>query len=454
MTGSQVDLHGTPKYIAYFCALFQPVYKLIKSLNPVERKAFLIHLGYSLIEGIILGVLALNEFVLIKSLKGTDFQIGILFQLSVILMLFSIILNEWIRRIQYKKRLIRTVSLVTRLPLLLLLLFPRSVEGVTEQPLFGLAFLGIFLLFYLANPIIYPLINLFLKTSYRHENFGRLYSYATSLNKIVMLVFTFLFGVYLDHDPYAFRVVYPVLAGLGLISLNLLALMPYKEQAVEKATTGFMTSIIDSIKRSYRILFKNKPYRDFEIGFMLYGFAWMTTIAVITIFFEYELHLNYTSVAFYKNAYNLLAILLLPLFGKLIGKIDPRRFAIITFSSLLFFLFFMGLTEYVSGSFDLGSIKVYYMLIPSYLSHAVFAATMSLLWFIGSSYFSKPHEAADYQSVHLTLTGARGLFAPLVGVMFYEWLGFSWTFGIAVTSLAIAVIVMLVSMRRHPVPAT
>ena len=68
---------------------------------------------------------------------------------------------------------------------------------------------------------------------------------------------------------------------------------------------------------------------------MFYGFAWMATAAVITIFFEKVLHLNYSSIAFYKNAYNTLAILLLPYFGKLIGKIDPRKFAVYTFGFML-----------------------------------------------------------------------------------------------------------------------
>ena len=74
---------------------------------------------------------------------------------------------------------------------------------------------------------------------------------------------------------------------------------------------------------------------------------------------------------------------------------------------------------------------------------------MSLLWFIGSAYFSNDDNAANYQSVHVTLTGVRGLFAPLLGVMFYEVLGFSWTFGIGIVSLTIAMIIMLWSMKSR-----
>ena len=405
-------------------------------------------MSYSFIEGIIMGVLALNEFVLIKSLKGSNFQIGVLFQLSVILMLFSVLFNEFLKRNGNKPALLRRVALFTRLPLLLLLFFPNTTQGYIDAPFFQYLFLIIFLLFYLASPIILPSINLFLRTNYKGGHFGSLYSYATTLNKIVMLFATFGFGLLLDIDPYAYSYVYPVLAGLGIASVHLLSKIPY-EQTIVEAKTSFLVSVRKSLINMWQIIAKNKPYRDFEIGFMLYGFAWMTTIAVITIFFDRVLNMNYSTVAFYKNAYNILAILILPFFGRLIGKIDPRKFAVYTFLSLLLFLFFLALTEYFPQSFEFFGIKIYYSLILAYLAHAVFAATMSLLWFIGSAYFAKDQDAANYQSVHLTLTGVRGLFAPLVGVVFYELFGFSWTFGIAIISLAIAIILMLISMKTR-----
>jgi Na+/melibiose symporter-like transporter len=344
--------------------------------------------------------------------------------------------------------MIRKVALMTRLPLLLLIIFPKNPEGYLEMPVFQYLFLLIFLLFYLANPIILPSINLFLRTNYKGGHFGSLYSYATTLNKIVMLVGTFGFGILLDRDPYAYSYVYPVIAGLGVVSIHLLSKIPFQSQYIEKKA-GIGKSIKQSIVNMWDVITRNKPFRDFEIGFMFYGFAWMTTIAVITIFFEKALQLNYSTVAFYKNSYNIIAILILPFFGRLIGKIDPRKFAVYTFLSLLLFLFFLALTEYLPHSFEVLGIKIYYSLILAYLAHAVFAATMSLLWFIGSAYFAKDEDAGNYQSVHLTLTGFRGLFAPLIGVMFYEMFGFSWTFGIAIISLGVAILLMIVSMKTR-----
>lgn len=423
--------------------------KRIKAeLLPGEKKAFKLHLAYSFIEGIIMGVLAMNEFVLIKSLKGSDFQIGILFQLSVVLMVFSILFNEWIRRTKNKVSFIRRLAVLTRLPLLAFLFFPKNIEGMAGSSTFQILFLLIFLAFYLANPVLYPTINLFLKKNYQHDNFGPLYSYATTLNKAVMLVATFAFGWLLEIDPFSFTYVYPILALLGISSIFLFTKIPMQPVPIE-VKLGLFDSVRNSLKNIWSIIKKDKPYRDFEMGFMLYGFAWMVTIAVITIFFEKVLHLSYSSVAFYKTAYNLIAIAILPFFGRLINKIDPRKFALITFGSLLLYLLLLALTEYFPQHVEVFGIQIYYGLILAFLAHAVFAATMSLLWYIGSAYFSNDDNAGNYQSVHVSLTGVRGLFAPLLGVMFYEWFGFTWTFGIGIISLAIAMILMLWSMKSR-----
>ena len=173
----------------------------------------------------------------------------------------------------------------------------------------------------------------------------------------------------------------------------------------------------------------------------------MISVTIINIFFQDALGLNYSSVAFYKNAYNILAILLLPFFGKLLSHIDPRRFAALTFAALFMYIFFLLMTEYFPGHVEILGIQVYFMLVISFLFYGVFAAMMALLWFIGSAYFCKPEEADDYQSVHLSLTGVRSLFAPVFGVYFYELIGFSATFILTLAVLLVAA--RLTGVRRQ-----
>ena len=193
-----------------------------------------------------------------------------------------------------------------------MLFFPTDINDLTGNDFYHILFLIIFLIYFVANLVIFPTINLLLKTNYEHPNFGELYGYATSANKVLMLVSTLLFGILLDVDNFAFIYVYPGLALLSIFSLFLLSNIEYKEKDYKPVREPFFTAIRRSSMRMINILRFNKPFLHFEIGFMLYGFAFMSTVAVITIFYERALHLNYSSVGFYKNVYNIIAILLLP----------------------------------------------------------------------------------------------------------------------------------------------
>lgn len=413
------------------------------NLNDTERFTFTRHTTYMTVEGVVLGVLALNEFVFIKSLHGSNFQLSFLFQFSMVIFLFLVLINEFLKRVNNRKKLLRLVALITRLPLLFVIFFPRDTSSILSDGIYHYIYLGIFLVYFSGNIIIYPNINFLLKTNYRHHNFGKLYSYATSINKIVMLIVTFIYGYLLDLDNFIFVFVLPVVGIIGIVSGFVLASIPYPDEAHTGFKKSLFKSVKDSVLEMWQILTSNIPYRHFEAGFMLYGVSFMISVTVITIYFYEALNLNYSSVAFYRNAYNILAILLLPITGKLLGKIDPRKFAVFTYLSIALYIFFLMLTDYFPYSFIILDITVYYTLIFYIIFHGIFAATMVLLWNIGSAYFCKPIEAGTYQSIHLSLTGLRALFAPVLGVLFYNLFGFRVTFILAIAFLCIAILLMI-----------
>lgn len=401
-----------------------------------------------LIEGVVLGVLALNEFVFIKSINGSNYQLGLLFQFSMIVFLFLILINEFLKRVKNRSNLLRWAGILSRLPLVLIWFFPHHIDAYNNQ-FYHLLFLGLFLIYFAGNVVIYPNINYLLKQNYSHSNFGKLYSYATSSNKIVMLIVTFIYGYLLDYDNFAFTWVLPIIGILAIVSVFVLSFISSPSEKTISVSSGIFNSVSSSIKEMKGILSKNVPYRHFELGFMLYGFAFMISVTVITIYFYDGLNLNYSSVAFYRNAYNILAIVLLPYFGKLIGNIDPRKFAILTYASIALYIFFVLATTYLPYHFKFYDITIYYTLIFYVIFHGVFASTMVLLWNIGSAYFCEANEAGTYQSLHLSLTGLRAVAAPLLGVLFYETLGFRATFAISIIILLIAMWLMYWSKKSE-----
>ncbi len=423
--------------------------KILQQLDSSEQKAFKLHLFYSSIDGIARGALILNEFIFIKSLQGSNVQLSFLFQFSMVVFLFAMLANEIMRRYPNRKKLLRIVGIITRLPLVIFSIFPAVNETAGLSPKFHFLFLGVFLLFYTSQIAVVPSINQYLKGNYQHDNFGKLFGYATTVNKLLTMVSTLTVGILLDIDPNSYRIFYPMVGILGVISIFQLTKIEFK-QKLDPVVKPIGKALGDSFKRIFNILKNNKPFKHLELGFMLYGFAWMSTHAVITIFYKDALYLNYSSVSFYNNAFNLVAIGVLPIFGKLIGKRDPRRFGIITFGSLMLFIVFTALSEHIPVYSEIFGIKLYHMLLIAVIFNGFFMGSMPLLWGIGSSYFCEPHEAADYQSVHLFLTGARALFAPIIGIKLYELFGFSITYGVGVLFLASAIILMLYSQHKYP----
>ncbi len=419
------------------------------NLEAAEKRTFRLHLIYMIIEGVVLGVLALNEFVFIKSLLGSNYQLGFLFQFSMLVFLFLVLANEFLKRVSNRKKLLRTVAIASRLPLVLVLFFPRTVEATMAEPYYHYVYLFLFLVYFSGNVVIYPNINYLLKINYRHQHFGKLYSYATSVNKIVMLLVTFAYGYLLDYNNYAFTYAVPLVGILAIVSVFVLSRIQFPVESEVEKKKGVFASAIASGADMIGILRKNHAYRHFEWGFMFYGFAFMISVTVITIYFYEALNLNYASVAFYRNAYNILAILLLPFFGKLLGNIDPRKFSIITYASIAIYIFCVLLTDWFPAHFEVFGTTIYYTLLLYIIFHGIFAATMVLLWNIGSAYFCKPHEAGTYQSLHLSLTGLRAVFAPLLGVFFYEIWGFTVTFLIAIITLLAGIALMIWSYHRY-----
>ena len=104
------------------------------NLDETEKTAFGIHLVYQGIEGVVLGVLAMNEYVFIKSLQGSNYQLSILFQFSVIIFVFLVFFNEIRKRIRNKRKMLRIAAIITRAPLFLL---PIPMDGAdkTKEPM-------------------------------------------------------------------------------------------------------------------------------------------------------------------------------------------------------------------------------------------------------------------------------------------------------------------------------
>src|SRR5690242_14435364 len=102
------------------------ILNVYSGMEPHEKKTFYLHSLYCFLEGIILGVFSLNEFVFIKTTGAGPFKLGLLFQLSVLVLPFSIFFTSYLGKVHKKQRLLLGIAMITRLPLFAMLLFPKA----------------------------------------------------------------------------------------------------------------------------------------------------------------------------------------------------------------------------------------------------------------------------------------------------------------------------------------
>ena len=98
-------------------------------------------------------------------------------------------------------------------------------------------------------------------------------------------------------------------------------------------------------------------------------------------------------------------------------------FVFMTFACLSLYPAILLISTYL-----LGTAYVNYIV---YLAFLVFGIAMSAIfisWSISSIYFAGSDDVSMYQSVHVTLTGLRGVFAPFLGYFILEILGIRFVF--------------------------
>jgi MFS family permease len=171
----------------------------------------------------------------------------------------------------------------------------------------------------------------------------------------------------------------------------------------------------------------NPDFAAFEKNFSIYGLGFLMVIPVIPILLVERLHMNYTNTFIAKGILSQVGILLFsPLFGKLHDHKDIFQFGSLVFGILAIYQFGFVLAT-LSSSVIFASIIV----LISYLIYGIAMSGVNVTWTMGSIYFAGDEDASMFQSVHITLTGIRGLIAPLFGFAIYRVFGLTAVFLVA-----------------------
>jgi hypothetical protein len=175
-------------------------------------------------------------------------------------------------------------------------------------------------------------------------------------------------------------------------------------------------------KNLVRILNINRAFLRFEIYFFLYGMAFMILTPVVPVFLVDNLHLSYAPISFAKGLiFHSALIVFTPLMGRYHGKGSPARFC-----GFVFLLLALYPVMLVTANFaDTNSEMIVYV---SYFFFGLAMSGVSIAWALSSIYYAPVREVSNYQAVHITLTGLRGIFSPAIGYMVMQLFAIQYSF--------------------------
>ena len=415
-------------------------------IKTIERKTFQLHLISQVFTGMAFGILMLQDVILKKSLLASDFQVTLLIFLTSSAFLFSIYGPEIINRSNNQSRMIISMAVFSRFFLIIIPLF--------ETPVF---FIFCIAAMSYADSLIKPAWNAVFKHNYTSERRSSLYSYASSLLTITTLLVTTLLGYLLDIDFRLYKILFPV-AGLfdimAYINLaKMISIGKLNEHNSDNKFTGkisfalFKDILILPVRNLLRIFRDNKPFYRFEIYFFLYGMAFMIASPAVPIFMVQTLHLDYSSISVARGlVFYTATILFTPVMGRLHGTGNPTRFCGYLFLALILYPLLMLSIKYLGV--DRNIISPDTLLYITFFFFGIFMSGITISWNLSSIYYAPSMEVANYQAVHITLTGVRGIFAPFIGYMILKLVSIEATFIVSSLFFLLAGVMMLRESRK------
>ncbi|PKK90705.1 MAG: hypothetical protein CVV64_07435 [Candidatus Wallbacteria bacterium HGW-Wallbacteria-1] len=411
----------------------QKIRTLLNTQNPVALKYLIIT---AIFEGIVFGVLLMQESVARIHFKAQDTHITIICILMHATFLFAMLIAAKIRG-NYTRFLL--LGAILGRGALLTVFLVKSVWG----------FLAALLVYYSFSSFQSPTLTEITRRSFAPHNRGRLYSiYRVFFLGTTVLASTtagYLFDTARNNAadfnwiPWVFG-----FAGVcGIISFRyMLILCRMAGMDGESQEEGG-----NSIK--WAAIMHNKPFLKFEAVFMIYGMAFISLTPVIPLFLIDVMKFSYTDYAWARGfMVQSIVMLLTPLAGILFDKIEFHRMAAIACALLAVFPVVMIASETICISQG----PMLFLAKPAvYGGFAIFGVAMAMIgviWSLAGLRFSGDGDSSSYQAFHVAMVGIRGILGPLCGLFMLKYFSFRGAFTFATSLWVIAALLMMNLSRK------
>ncbi len=399
----------------------------LRSMKPLERQTALLLLLAAAFNGFIQSFSQTQDIIARKALHAADWQILAMTLIWPLSNLMSIWMGRIFEKSCHKSRYFIAAGVFGRLTLG----WGLFLAGVNE-------YLILLMLLYSANSILIPAQNSIFQKNIDGSRRAKVYGYTISLSMLVSICITFVAGRVLDSHEQSFRWIMLGTGIAGFISCLVLSRVKQPEPCASTEKIPFRKALTEPLTRSVELLKKNKQFAAFERSFSIYGMGFIMMTPIIPIFLVDILKLSYTANFLSKGILSQAGMLFLsPLLGKLHDRLHPFRFISLSFGTLMFF----PLLIILSSQFTQVPLVSTILVFVAYLIFGLAMTGINIAWNMSSIYFAGKEDAAMYQSVHVSMTGIRGLIAPVLGLVLMRTLGIRSVFIVAAGFLLTASIV-------------
>lgn len=237
---------------------------------------------------------------------------------------------------------------------------------------------------------------------------GRLVTFASLIMGSVGIVL----GLSMDYNENAFRYILPGLAVIGMVgALGYGRLRVRRHRKLLRDELAAREKMMNPFS-SLKILGEDRRFRHYMGLMMLFGSGNLMLKAPLILILAEQLDFSQFQQMMVTGSIPLLVMpFCVPLWARLL---DSRH--VVHYRARQSWAF-------VIAFFTLAIAAITGWLPMMWLGSALYGAAMAggiLGWNVGHHDFAPPAKASQYMGVHVSLTGLRGLIAPLIGVGLYQ----------------------------------
>jgi len=380
--------------------------KTLEGNLSTERTTIRLFLLYGIFNGIMNSGIFLMDVIAKKTLHASNLIITFLEMAWPIANVFSIFWGNYMEGRENKKPLFFITAFIGRLSMFLIFFIHTP-----------LPYLFLFLLFFSFNAFLIPVQNTILQSNIKERNRGFMFGIYMSIMGLFTLISSIIFGKLLDINQFFYKPILALCGTSGFFAVLILSKIKISHIIPKKERNKYPI-IISAIINTIHIFKRDKNFFIYEIAFFIYGTAFLMITPVIPHYLVNKLGMSYFQISFAKVFLaQLLVVLLAPIAGKFHDRINPALFCFFTYLILTFYPITLG-----AASIQ----HIFSPIIIVYIGYIIFSFGMSginISWYMGTIYFSKDIDAAVLQSIHLTMTGIRGLIAPFIGYFLMQTFG-------------------------------